>query len=546
MVINKIASRHNIFIMAMLWGAMAIFFAGVISAPINEALDITSNNAVTDTAYHYHVSAVITTALSLFAYLVLSYFPLRTIRREGLSSALKMLILFDLIAVAGGSGFTFGIGWFKEIFDALSGKFFDATDIEADSLGIFSQAIWALILLLPLHGLMSLFAENIRKGMLRAFSSNSISEHIEKAFAVESNLKISSDKIGAEQNNLNAIERKLASLKISFEKLSDTEKKSSTGSELQDKIIKKENQIVSIFDKLTKLEEENKRLKDELVKVNNVLKSTPEGKGMVEEVDNILAQCGFQNGKLSELKSAATFRVLVSDNLSDEVKKKFESKPKDVSHHKSEATVNTPQDYDALSNIASSDKTKPNIKEIENKLADSLAKIEILNNEVLTLGEKSKKLQRQLEIANSNNKIRHLEKSLDTLKRHVSIVEDDKNVRNMLKASLEEIGLLKVKTHESAMDAIECLKETKGIPDLIILDIMMPGLNGVEFCTALQKQDKMKKVPIIFCSACEESAISGLDNLDYEAYIQKPVNFSELEKVVLSALRINLNSAVEI
>ena len=69
----------------------------------------------------------------------------------------------------------------------------------------------------------------------------------------------------------------------------------------------------------------------------------------------------------------------------------------------------------------------------------------------------------------------------------------------------------------------------KTLPDLILLDIMMPEMDGFEACAILKKDDRTKEIPILFLSAKSESEdiVKGL-GLGAADYIQKPFNKSEL------------------
>ena len=65
-------------------------------------------------------------------------------------------------------------------------------------------------------------------------------------------------------------------------------------------------------------------------------------------------------------------------------------------------------------------------------------------------------------------------------------------------------------------------------PDLILLDIMMPGMNGYEVTQRIRQDDQLPAIPILLVSACnEEDAIEGLE-LGANDYICKPIVFEEL------------------
>ena len=86
----------------------------------------------------------------------------------------------------------------------------------------------------------------------------------------------------------------------------------------------------------------------------------------------------------------------------------------------------------------------------------------------------------------------------------------------------------------TAIDGVECLKSIeKRIPDLLLLDVGMPKLNGLEVCKKLREQEKYKDLPIIFLSAfaAEEDMIAGI-NAGADKYISKPFKPIELLDIV--------------
>jgi len=112
---------------------------------------------------------------------------------------------------------------------------------------------------------------------------------------------------------------------------------------------------------------------------------------------------------------------------------------------------------------------------------------------------------------------------MDKFKAHILVVDDDEGIRTLVKKYLNENKFL-VSTSENAEDATEKVKVVKF--DLIILDIMMPGKNGLEFI-----QDHKKKIdtPIILLTAKGESdeRVEGLE-IGADDYLPKPFEPKEL------------------
>jgi DNA-binding response OmpR family regulator len=106
----------------------------------------------------------------------------------------------------------------------------------------------------------------------------------------------------------------------------------------------------------------------------------------------------------------------------------------------------------------------------------------------------------------------------------ILIVEDEEGISNFLKQGLEEEGY----TVFVASDGLKALEMAKNeLPDLILLDWMLPKLTGLEVCKAIRKKDE--KTPILFLTAKDtvQETIEGLRS-GANDYIKKPFSFDEL------------------
>lgn len=124
----------------------------------------------------------------------------------------------------------------------------------------------------------------------------------------------------------------------------------------------------------------------------------------------------------------------------------------------------------------------------------------------------------------------------------VLVVDDDKNICEILKIFLEKDGL-KVYTANDGETALKLFNEVK--PTIALLDIMMPGMDGIELCKEIRKIDD---TPIMFISAKDQTMdkILGLE-LGADDYIVKPFDASEVVARVKAILRriITKDKAVE-
>jgi two-component system alkaline phosphatase synthesis response regulator PhoP len=113
----------------------------------------------------------------------------------------------------------------------------------------------------------------------------------------------------------------------------------------------------------------------------------------------------------------------------------------------------------------------------------------------------------------------------------ILLVDDEPDILEIISYSLESAGY-KVYKANNGLEAIEIAK--KIIPDLIIMDLMMPKMNGIEACDQIRKSNNLKDVIITFLSARSEdfSKIAGFE-AGADDYITKPIK----PKVLLSKLK---------
>ena len=106
---------------------------------------------------------------------------------------------------------------------------------------------------------------------------------------------------------------------------------------------------------------------------------------------------------------------------------------------------------------------------------------------------------------------------------NIYIVEDEEPIITLIKYNLEKEGY-KVFFSENGNDGIKGIKNS--LPDLVLLDWMLPDFSGVEICKNLKKDIKFKNIPIIMLTAKgeEEDKIKGL-NSGADDYITKPLTF---------------------
>ena len=118
----------------------------------------------------------------------------------------------------------------------------------------------------------------------------------------------------------------------------------------------------------------------------------------------------------------------------------------------------------------------------------------------------------------------------------ILVVDDENDIVDLLRYNLEKEKEFTVITASNGKQAIEHALEFK--PDLVLLDIMMPELNGFDVCKKLKNSPSTSKIPILFLTAKENEIdeIIGLE-LGADDYIQKPISPRKVVARVKSVIR---------
>lgn len=116
----------------------------------------------------------------------------------------------------------------------------------------------------------------------------------------------------------------------------------------------------------------------------------------------------------------------------------------------------------------------------------------------------------------------------------VLVVDDDAAIRQMLELSLSFEGF-QVATAENGIEAVAKARELR--PDVVLLDVMMPLMDGLEAAAVLRRDERTREIPIVMLTACaaEEDVWSGWQ-AGAASYLTKPLEhemlISELGRVV--------------
>ncbi|MBN1781629.1 response regulator [bacterium] len=114
----------------------------------------------------------------------------------------------------------------------------------------------------------------------------------------------------------------------------------------------------------------------------------------------------------------------------------------------------------------------------------------------------------------------------------VLIVDDDSGIRKLLGRFLEREGFTAIEA-ENGLEGVEIAKKEQ--PDLIILDVMMPQMDGLTAARLIKFYKPLSEVPIIFLTAKDaEKEIELAEEARAEAYITKPFDVRQVIEVVKS------------
>lgn len=117
---------------------------------------------------------------------------------------------------------------------------------------------------------------------------------------------------------------------------------------------------------------------------------------------------------------------------------------------------------------------------------------------------------------------------MNTNKKRILVVDDETSITRLLKMNLELTGDFVVQTENNASHAIAAAQQFQ--PDLILLDVLMPGMDGGQLAERFHASQRFAKVPIIFLTAAatkqEVNKHHGL--IGGQSFLAKPVDMSEV------------------
>ena len=122
-------------------------------------------------------------------------------------------------------------------------------------------------------------------------------------------------------------------------------------------------------------------------------------------------------------------------------------------------------------------------------------------------------------------------------KKSIFVVEDEMHIRELIQYNLQKSGY-EITVFETGEDLLMAIEKESDVPDLVLLDLMLPGIDGLDVCKKLKSMDKARKLPIIMVTAKGEEVdkILGLE-VGADDYITKPFSVRELTARIKALLR---------
>ncbi len=121
-------------------------------------------------------------------------------------------------------------------------------------------------------------------------------------------------------------------------------------------------------------------------------------------------------------------------------------------------------------------------------------------------------------------------------KKSIFLVDDNNDIIYSVKEGLMSVSDdYEVTGIESGRKCLEMLKSN--VPDLILLDIMMPGMDGWDVCAKIKSNKKTEKIPIVFLTAKTDNISKSMGRLASEDYIEKPFDIKDLKKRIDEILK---------
>ena len=122
-------------------------------------------------------------------------------------------------------------------------------------------------------------------------------------------------------------------------------------------------------------------------------------------------------------------------------------------------------------------------------------------------------------------------------KKRILVVDDEPAMTSLARANLERTGLYEVRTENQAWATLAAAREFR--PDLILLDVMMPGMLGSEVAAQLDADAELSKTKYVFltCMVTRDEANLSHGEIGGHVFMAKPINVTDLCRIIEEQLQ---------
>ena len=119
----------------------------------------------------------------------------------------------------------------------------------------------------------------------------------------------------------------------------------------------------------------------------------------------------------------------------------------------------------------------------------------------------------------------------------ILIIEDDKDQRRLLVKFIRQAFACEILEAEDGLEGLRIMLQDKQVPSLVLLDLMLPYMSGVEFLNVIRGRTEFDEVPVVVCSSvADTSEMRGILSNCIQGYLVKPINKEKLLEKLVAAL----------
>lgn len=118
------------------------------------------------------------------------------------------------------------------------------------------------------------------------------------------------------------------------------------------------------------------------------------------------------------------------------------------------------------------------------------------------------------------------------MKNKILLVEDEKSIQTLINYHLDKLNY-KVIIKESAEEALKYLDENNLLPDIIITDVLLPGMNGINFCRLIKTNPNTSNIPVVILSSVDfDFYRQGAENSGADYFLTKPFRIKDFISII--------------